>query len=67
MTKKNKKIISYEKAMLELQEIVQAFQEEVVSIDQISEKVKRSAELIKYCQEKLRSTEKDVNELLGEG
>ena len=65
MTKKNKKIISYEKAMLELQEIVQAFQEEVVSIDQVSEKVKRSAELIKYCQEKLRRTEKEVDELLG--
>ncbi len=54
---------SYEKAMAELQEIIQALQEEAVNIDELSTKVKRAAELIKFCKQKLRATESELNDL----
>ncbi len=61
---KKKTTISYEKAMEELQSIISDLQSEAISIDQLSEKVKRAAELIEYCKTKLRTTEEDINNLL---
>jgi exodeoxyribonuclease VII small subunit len=63
MSKKESKIQSYESALVELQDIVQQFQDELVNVDQLPEKVKRAAELVKYCQEKLRKTEKGIDQL----
>ena len=58
--------LTYEKAFAELQTIVNDLQEDTVGIDQLSDKVSRAAELIRFCREKLRSTEADVDRLLGE-
>ena len=63
MTKKSKSIKSYEAAMEELQHIVAALQEETIGIDDLSTKVKRAAELIKYCKTKLRSTSEEMENL----
>lgn len=63
MAKKQTIKISYENAMKELQEIVTNLQEEVTSVDELSDKVKRAAELIDYCKTKLRSTEEDIEKL----
>ena len=57
------KKMTYESAVTELQTIVNAMQEETVSIDQLSDKARRAAELIKFCKEKLRNTEKVVDSL----
>jgi exodeoxyribonuclease VII small subunit len=35
-----------------------------VDIDQIASDVKRSAELVKYCKEKLKNTENEVDAIL---
>jgi exodeoxyribonuclease VII small subunit len=64
MAKKKTSTLSYEKAMEELQEIISDLQAETVSIDQLSDRVKRAAELIDFCKNKLRTTEEDVNRLL---
>ena len=66
MAKKKSSIDSYENAMKELQMIVDQLQEESISIDELSEKVKRAADLIKYCKEKLRSTDKDLDNIFGD-
>ncbi len=66
MAKRKPNINSYEKAMQELQEIVDQLQEEAIGIDDLSLKVKRAAELIQFCKEKLRSTESDVTAIFGE-
>ena len=63
MAKKSKDHPTYEEALKELQEIVGLLQEEAVSIDDLSDKVKRAAELIKYCKEKLRSTGEELETL----
>ena len=64
MAKKNETPESYESAMRELQAIIQKLQEEAVNIDDLSDQVKRAAGLIKFCKEKLRSTESELNDLL---
>lgn len=60
------KRITYEGALNELQNIVAEIEDEEISIDQLSKKVKRAAELLKICQKKLRQTEEDVNEILSQ-
>ena len=58
------KNISYEKALEELQQIVQQLEENAVSIDDITEKTKRAAELIRFCKEQLRAAEDAVERML---
>lgn len=62
----SKKIASYQSAMEELQTIVGQLEANAVSIDELSEKVKRAAELVKFCQEKLRTTEQEMTNLFEE-
>ena len=64
MAKRKSVQLTYEKAMEELQEIISDLQAESVEIDQLSEQVKRAAELIEYCKTKLRSTEEDISRLM---
>ncbi len=58
--------INYEKAMEELQQIVAQLQEDKLTVDELSEKVKRAAELIAQCRKKLRQTEEELEGLLGD-
>ena len=60
------KEINYTKAFEELQEIVHDIENGEISVDELSKKVKRAAELIKVCRTKLTSTEEDVNKILKE-
>jgi len=56
----------YSEAFEELQQIVSEIEEGEISIDELSQKVKRAALLIKICKDKLTSTEEDVNKILKE-
>ncbi len=55
--------MSYEEAVREIQETVAQLQESEINIDELSDKVKRAAELIQYCREKLRSAEAEIGGL----
>lgn len=55
---------TYEAAYKELQEIAQEIENETVSVDILAAKVKRAAELITFCQAKLRSTELEVGKII---
>ena len=57
---------NYTEAFEELQQIVTEIEEGSISIDELSEKVKRAALLIKVCKAKLTNTEEDVNQILKE-
>ncbi|MBC7828395.1 MAG: exodeoxyribonuclease VII small subunit [Chitinophagaceae bacterium] len=59
-------ILTYETAYKELDQIAKEIQNESVSVDVLAEKVKRAAELITFCQGKLRSTEKEVNKIIAQ-
>jgi exodeoxyribonuclease VII small subunit len=56
--------LTYESAYTELQIIASEIENEEVSVDLLSEKVKRAAVLIAFCQQKLRATEAEVNNII---
>lgn len=56
--------ISYTDAFEELQQIVAEMEQGEITIDELSEKVKRAAFLIGVCKSKLTSVEADVNGIL---
>ncbi len=51
---------SYQKAYSELQSIVAKMQNEEIGLDELGKEVKRAAELVKMCKEKLRDVEKEI-------
>jgi exodeoxyribonuclease VII small subunit len=55
---------TYEEAYEELQAIVSEIEAGEISVDQLSVKVKKAGELIRFCKEKLFKTEQEVNEVL---
>ena len=60
------KELNYALAFEELQKIVDELETGDISIDELSIKVKRAAELIQICKRKLKSTELDVQKILDE-
>jgi exodeoxyribonuclease VII small subunit len=55
---------NYTEAFEELQQIVTDIERGEISVDELSEKVKRATELIKICKTKLTTTEEDVKNIL---
>jgi exodeoxyribonuclease VII small subunit len=58
--------IKYQEAFEELQQIVAEIESGEITVDELSEKVKRAARLIKICKEKLTLTSEDVEQILKE-
>lgn len=56
--------ISYQEAYDELQAIVQEIEDNSVSVDILSEKIKRAMFLIDYCKQKLQKIEIDIDKLI---
>ncbi len=57
---------SYSEAIEELENIVAEIENEDISVDELSEKVKRASELIRICKNVLFKTEAEVNSILKE-
>ena len=55
---------SYTAAFEELQQIVSELEGGEISVDELSEKVERAAQLIKICKTRLTTTEESVNAVL---
>ena len=51
---------TYESALEELQQVVEALRNEMISIDEITNKVNRAKELINFCKDKLRAVEAEI-------
>ena len=58
--------LNYSQAFEELQAIVTEMENGEISVDDLSQRVKRATELIKICKTKLTTTEEDVNRILKE-
>lgn len=56
--------INYNDAFKELQSIVSEIEQGEITVDELSEKVRRAALLIKVCKAKLTRTEEDVSQIL---
>jgi len=55
--------LTYAKALAELEQIVANMEVNKYDIDELTEKVKRVAVLVKFCKEKLRATENEVKKI----
>lgn len=58
--------MKYEKAVSELEEIVDKMERDELDIDQLSEQLKRAKVLVKLCKDKLTMTDEEIKKLLSE-
>ncbi len=56
--------MNYTQAIEELEAIVQEIEDAEISVDELSEKVKRASELIRFCRKTLTSAETEVQNIL---
>jgi exodeoxyribonuclease VII small subunit len=61
-----KQDISFNEAVARIEEIVKSIESGEPDIDKLSGKVKEASGLIKLCKEKLRETEKKIEEIISE-
>ena len=62
----NQEGTGYTEAFNELQKIVTEMENSEVTVDDLDVKIKRAAELLKICKDKLYKTEKNVQDILEE-
>ncbi|MBK0404025.1 exodeoxyribonuclease VII small subunit [Adhaeribacter sp. BT258] len=55
--------LTYKEATQELEAILKAIETDAVDVDELTQKVQRSSELIKICKQKLRSAEAAINQV----
>ena len=61
-----KEEFSYDKAMADLEKIVQKIESGECKIDELTAEVKKAVDLIALCRKKLQDVDNDVNKALGE-
>lgn len=60
---KNEKM-TYKNAVSEIDDILGKIENEELDVDELSQRVKRISQLIKFCQDKLHKTETEVEDIL---
>ena len=58
------KKLSYTEAINEIESIIEKIENEELNVDELTEKVKRVSYLIKYCKDKLKKTDDEVQKIL---
>lgn len=66
MMNKELKDLTYREATQELEEILRAIENDAVDVDELTQKVQRSSQLIKLCKDKLRNAEKAIDQVFNE-
>ena len=61
-----KETLTYTEAFEELKTIVDQLENDSVSMDELTEKMKRATVLMKICRDKLTKTEEEVNKTIEE-
>lgn len=56
--------MSYNQALESLQEIVQLIESDEMDIDQLSTYLKKAQKLIKYCEDRIKDADKEVQKIL---
>jgi len=59
-----KEELTYTGAVNELEQIIGQMEDASISMDELSAKVKRAAELLQFCRNRLTATELEVNNAL---
>jgi exodeoxyribonuclease VII small subunit len=61
-----KQELTYNKAFAELEKIVSSIESEEIEIDNLAKQVKRAAELLAFCKEKLHNSEIEISNIMKE-
>ena len=61
-----KEELTYTEAFEQLQAIVTQMENADISVDDLSENIKKASKLIKICRDKLTKTEEEVNKTIAE-
>ncbi len=61
-----KEELTYTEAFEQLQKIVSQMENADISVDKLSDNIKKAAKLIKICKDKLTKTEQEINKTLTE-
>jgi exodeoxyribonuclease VII small subunit len=56
--------ITYDSAIKEIEDILQKIESGELSVDGLTEKVKRVASLLDICKKKLKTTEKEIQKVI---
>lgn len=64
MEKKIENSTSYTEAMTQIEQILDKFRSEQMSVDDLAAEVKRATELIALCRERLYKAEEEVKKIL---
>ena len=56
--------VKYSKALKRLEEIIQKIESEEIDVDELSERVKEAATLIKACKSKIEKAEVEVKKVM---
>jgi len=56
--------MTYKDAVSEIDDILGKIENEELDVDELSQRVKRISQLIKFCQDKLHKTETEVEDIL---
>jgi len=59
-----KKKLTYKEAVKEVEDILEKLENEELDVDELTDKVKRVSQLIKYCKDKLNGTEKEIRGII---
>lgn len=61
-----KEDLTYSQAEEELNSIIEEIEQDDVDVDNLTAKIKRACELLKFCNAKLKSTDDEVKKILEE-
>lgn len=61
------KELTYEQALEKLEQIVANFEQDELSLDQLSSKLKEAKDLLAFCQDRLIKTEADIKKIMDNG
>ncbi len=56
----------FNKAIEELENILEQIESGELDVDELSGKVKRASELLRLCQDKLRDTEEEIDKIIND-
>ena len=58
---------NYERAISQLEEIVERLENNQLGIDEMTAQLKKAQQLIKLCKDRLTKTDEEIQKILGEG
>ncbi|HDP74507.1 MAG TPA: exodeoxyribonuclease VII small subunit [Bacteroidales bacterium] len=59
-----KKTIKYSEAIEEVEKIIDQIESNELDIDELTEKIRRASELLKFCKQKLHFTEEEIQKII---